>query len=112
MRPYWVVKTAPITKGYWAGVPLRLVRSDAPLPRASGSTPPSWPSAPQRADRSDHGERREVREQVDGEIEEDRLHAEVRHDDELQRVAVGGRVHLAGRPAPEQGRAGAQFVLD
>jgi hypothetical protein len=32
--------------------------------------------------------------------------------DDLADVAVGRRVRLAGRPAPEQGRAGARFVLD
>ena len=32
--------------------------------------------------------------------------------DDLADVAVGRRVHLARRPEPEQGRTGAQFVLD
>ena len=32
--------------------------------------------------------------------------------DDLDDVAVGRRVHLAGRRAPDEGRAGAQFVLD
>jgi uncharacterized OB-fold protein len=39
------------------------------------------------------------------------VHANVVADD-LADVAVGRRVRLAARPAPAQGRAGAQFVLD
>jgi uncharacterized OB-fold protein len=39
------------------------------------------------------------------------VQANVVADDHAE-LAVGRRVRLAGRPAPEQGRAGAQFVLD